>query len=53
VAVLGRQFRSAVLVLLLLTGAASYLLGEHTESIIIGVILAASILLGFRQRVPR
>jgi Mg2+-importing ATPase len=46
-AVLGRQFRSAVLVLLLLTGAASYALGEHTESVIIGVILAASTALGF------
>ncbi|HKC27651.1 MAG TPA: cation-transporting P-type ATPase, partial [Jatrophihabitans sp.] len=45
--VLARQFRSAVLVLLLLTGVASYLLGERTESVIIGLILGVSILLGF------
>ncbi len=46
-AVLGSQFRSAVLLLLLVTGAAAYVLGEHTESVIIGVILAASSALGF------
>jgi Mg2+-importing ATPase len=46
-AVLARQFRSAVLVLLLITGTASYALGDHTESVIIGAILAASTALGF------
>ena len=45
--VLARQFRSAVLVLLLATGTASFFLGQRTESVIIGAILAASVALGF------
>lgn len=45
--VLGHQLRSALLVLLLVTAVVSYLLGEHTEALIIGTILAASIGLGF------
>ena len=46
-AVLGRQLRSAVLILLAGTAAASYFLGDSLQAIIIGVILAASIGLGF------
>lgn len=45
--VLARQLRSAVLVLLAVTAVASYFLGERTDAIIIGVILSASIGLGF------
>ena len=45
--VLGRQLRSAVLALLAVTAVASYFLGERTDAIIIGVILSASIGLGF------
>ena len=46
-AVLGRQLRSAVLMLLAGTAAVSFFLGDSTQAIIIGVILAASIGLGF------
>src|SRR5260370_36637388 len=46
-AVLGRQLRNAVLGLLAATAVASYFLGDSTQAIIIGVILAASIGLGF------
>ena len=46
-AVLGRQLRSAVLILLAGTAVVSYFLGDSTQAIIIGVILAASIGLGF------
>jgi Mg2+-importing ATPase len=46
-AVLGRQFRSALLILLLVTAAVSFFLGEQTDALIIGVILAASVGLGF------
>ena len=46
-AVLGRQLRSAVLILLAGTAAVSYFLGDSLQAIIIGVILAASIGLGF------
>ena len=46
-AVLGRQLRSAVLGLLAATAVVSYFLGDTTQAIIIGVILAASIGLGF------
>ena len=46
-AVLGRQLRSAVLVLLAGTAVVSFFLGDSTQAIIIGVILAASIGLGF------
>ncbi len=45
--VLARQLRSAILLLLVVTAAASYLLGNQTDSVIIGVILLASIGLGF------
>jgi P-type Mg2+ transporter len=45
--ILVRQCRSPVLLLLLVTGTASYFLGNRTEAVIIGVILAASIGLGF------
>jgi P-type Mg2+ transporter len=45
--VLTRQLRSAILLLLVVTAAASYLLGNKTDSVIIGVILLASIGLGF------
>ncbi len=46
-AVLGRQLRSAVLILLAATAVVSYFLGDSIQAIIIGVILAASIGLGF------
>lgn len=46
-AVLGRQMRNAVLVLLAGTAVVSYFLGDAMQAIIIGVILAASIGLGF------
>ena len=47
IAVLGRQLRSAVLGLLAATAVLSYFLGDSKQAIIIGVILAASIGLGF------
>ena len=46
-AVLGRQFQNAVLILLVVTAAASYFLGDRTDAVIIAVILAASVGLGF------
>src|SRR6516225_4945979 len=46
-AVLGRQLRSAVLILLAGTAIVSYFLGDSMQAVIIGVILAASIGLGF------
>jgi P-type Mg2+ transporter len=46
-AVLGRQLRSAVLGLLAATAVLSFLLGDAKQAIIIGVILVASIGLGF------
>jgi P-type Mg2+ transporter len=45
--VLAHQLRSALLVLLLITAVVSFVLGERTDAVIIGVILAASIGLGF------
>ena len=45
--VLGRQLRSAVLILLAGTAIVSYFLGDSMQAVIIGVILAASIGLGF------
>ena len=45
--VLSRQLHSAILLLLVVTAAASYLLGNKADSVIIGVILLASIGLGF------
>lgn len=47
IAVLGRQLRSAVLALLATTAVVSFFLGDRTQAIIIGVILVASIGLGF------
>ena len=46
-AVLGRQLRNAVLILLGGTAVVSYFLGDSMQAVIIGVILAASIGLGF------
>lgn len=46
-AVLGRQFRNAVLIMLLVTAALAALLGDRSDAIIIAVILTASIGLGF------
>ncbi|MGA4989664.1 magnesium-translocating P-type ATPase [Nonomuraea bangladeshensis] len=46
-AVLARQLRSPLLVLLAVTAAASFFLGERSDALIIGVILAASVGLGF------
>ena len=44
--VLLRQFRSPLLVLLTITAVASYFVGERTDALIIGLILAASVGLG-------
>jgi P-type Mg2+ transporter len=46
-AVLGRQLRSALLVLLVGTATISFFLGDRTNAVIIGVILVASVGLGF------
>ncbi|MGV0992155.1 MAG: magnesium-translocating P-type ATPase [Mycobacterium sp.] len=46
-AVLRRQLNNAVLALLAVTAVASFFLGDSTQAIIIGVILAVSIGLGF------
>jgi P-type Mg2+ transporter len=46
-AVLVRQLNNAVLILLAATAVLSYFLGDHNQALIIGVILAASIGLGF------
>jgi P-type Mg2+ transporter len=46
-AVLARQFRNAVLILLVVTAVASYFLGDRTDAVIIAVILAVSVGLGF------
>jgi len=46
-AVLGRQLRSALLLLLAGTAVLSYFLGDSTQAVIIGVILVASVGLGF------
>jgi magnesium-transporting ATPase (P-type) len=45
--ILGRQLRSAVLILLAVTAFVSFFLGERTSTVVIGVILAASVGLGF------
>jgi len=45
--ILARQFRSAVLVLLAVTATISFFLGERTDTVVIGVILLASVGLGF------
>ncbi|BCW81879.1 magnesium-translocating P-type ATPase [Arthrobacter sp. NicSoilC5] len=46
-AVLGRQFASPILILLIVTAGLSLFLGDATNSIVIGVILLASVGLGF------
>ena len=46
-AVLVRQLNNAVLILLAITAVLSYFLGDHTQALIIGMILTASIGLGF------
>jgi len=46
-AVLGRQLRSPLLLLLIFTAGVSLFLGDATNSIVIGVILFASVGLGF------
>ncbi len=45
--VLWHQVRSPLLVLLLIAAMASYFVGERTDALIIGVIVAASVGLGF------
>jgi len=47
VPVLLRQLRSPLLVLLALTAGLSFVLGERTEAVVIGIILTASVGLGF------
>jgi Mg2+-importing ATPase len=46
-AVLGRQLRSALLLLLVVTATISFFVGDRTDAVIIGVILIASVGLGF------
>ncbi|WP_156349735.1 HAD-IC family P-type ATPase, partial [Mycobacterium sp. UM_3] len=46
-AVLGRQLRNAVLILLAGTAVVSYFLGDSMQAVIIGIILVASVGLGF------
>jgi len=46
-AVLARQLRSPLLVLLAVTAVASFFVGERSGALIIGVILLASVALGF------
>jgi Mg2+-importing ATPase len=46
-AVLARQLRSPLLVLLAVTAAASFFVGERSDALIIATILAASVGLGF------
>ena len=45
--VLGRQLRSPLLILLAVTALASFFVGERSDALIIGVILLASVGLGF------
>jgi len=46
-AVLGRQLRSALLLLLLITASVSFVFGQRTDAVIIGTILLLSVALGF------
>ena len=46
-AILGRQLNNAVLILLAGTAVVSFFLGDSTQAVIIGVIMAVSIGLGF------
>jgi len=45
--ILGRQLRSPVLILLAVTATVSFFLGQRTDTVVIGVILVASVGLGF------
>ena len=45
--VLGRQVRSPLLLLLMGTAVVSFFVGDHTDSVIIGVIVLLSVGLGF------
>ncbi|WP_231687187.1 magnesium-translocating P-type ATPase [Arthrobacter alpinus] len=45
--VLGRQLRSPILILLIITAGLSVFLGDATNSVVIGVILVVSVGLGF------
>jgi Mg2+-importing ATPase len=45
--VLGRQLRSALLLLLVVTATVSFFVGDRSDAVIIGVILVASVGLGF------
>jgi len=45
--ILGRQLRSPVLILLAVTAFISFFLGQRTDTVVIGIILLASIGLGF------
>ncbi|MEV8517716.1 magnesium-translocating P-type ATPase [Dactylosporangium sp. NPDC051484] len=45
--ILARQLRSALLIMLAATATISFLLGDRTDAVIIGIILAASVGLGF------
>jgi Mg2+-importing ATPase len=45
--VLGRQLRSALLLLLVVTATLSFFVGDRTDAVIIGAILVASVGLGF------
>jgi P-type Mg2+ transporter len=45
--ILGRQFRNAVLILLTVTAVISFFLGQRADSTVIGIILLASVGLGF------
>jgi Mg2+-importing ATPase len=45
--VLGRQLRSALLILLVVTATIAFVLGDRTDAVIIGLILTASVGLGF------
>ncbi|PZS32351.1 MAG: magnesium-translocating P-type ATPase [Pseudonocardiales bacterium] len=45
--ILGRQLRSPVLILLAVTAFISFFLGQRTDTVVIGVILLASVGLGF------
>ncbi|HEX7746694.1 MAG TPA: magnesium-translocating P-type ATPase [Micromonosporaceae bacterium] len=47
ISVLVRQFRSALLGLLLVAATVSFFVGERTDAVVIGVILAISVGLGF------
>lgn len=46
-AVLARQLRSALLLLLAVTAVASFFLGNRSDAVVIGIILVASVGLGF------